>query len=178
MENHHLSFTTYAGNTEQKWYKTWCVQSSKGADDSTFLFKKLRLEFLAGTEDKITHFCIISDKKKGQTREGETETEEKWGHLGGQNNLEPITQRTQWDPSTPAHSPSHSSHDVTRKRASALSYITAHKAGETAKDKPDECFLALKVEDATANRVLGADRRSQTGQQATVFTSFLEGLLK
>lgn len=50
--------------------------------------------------------------------------------------------------------PTHSSHDVTPKRAPALSNITAHRAGETATDKPDECFAALRAEDVRATQVL------------------------
>lgn len=89
------------------------------------------------------------------------------GHLRGRSNLEAITQSTQRDPSTPVHylttppprhpspfPPTHGSHDVTPKRAPALSNITAHKAGETATDKPDECFAALRAEDVRATQVL------------------------
>lgn len=76
------------------------------------------------------------------------------------NKLETITQSSQQEPSTPEPPPTplppptHSSHDVTPKWASALSNITAHKAGETATDKPDECFAALRAEDARATQVL------------------------
>lgn len=54
---------------------------------------------------------------------------------------------------SPPRPPTHSSHDVTPKRAPALSNITAHKAGETATDKPDECFAALGAEEARATQV-------------------------
>ena len=74
-----------------------------------------------------------------------SEREKKQGHPEGQNNLEIITQSTQWDPSTPPHSPTYSSHDVILQQATILSYKTAHSPGQTAKDKPDECFSLLKV---------------------------------
>lgn len=82
----------------------------------------------------------------------------KWGHLEGQNNLEPITQSTRWDPSTPPYSPTYSSHDVILQQVATLSYITAHRPGETARDKPDECFSALKILDRRIIRSLYTNR--------------------
>lgn len=55
--------------------------------------------------------------------------EKKWGHLEGQNNLEPINQSIQWDPSTLPHSSTYSSHDVIRQRAATLC-IKAHRLGD------------------------------------------------
>lgn len=46
------------------------------------LFKKLRLEFLAGTGHKIIHFRIISDKKK-DTQEKERRRQKKSGVISG-----------------------------------------------------------------------------------------------
>lgn len=102
-------------------------------------------------------------EKRGERKK----KKKKWGHFEGQNNLEPITQSTQWDPSTPAHSPAYSSHDVILQRAATLSYITAHRPGQTAKDKPDECFSALKkVLDIRIDiRVLHAEKNSQRGSK-------------
>lgn len=82
----------------------------------------------------------------------------KWGHLKGQNNLEPITQSTRWDPSTPPYSPTYSSHDVILQQVAMLSYITAHRPGETAGDKPDECFSALKILDGRIIHTLYTNR--------------------
>lgn len=39
-------------------------------------------------------------QKRNMTEELREEEKKKRGHIEGQNNLEPITQSTQWDPST------------------------------------------------------------------------------
>lgn len=43
--------------------------------------------------------------------------------------------------------PTYSSHDVILKWAAKLLYITAYSSGQTARDKTDECFSILKVQD-------------------------------
>lgn len=72
--------------------------------------KKKELRSLRANEEAL---------RKRQRREEERE-EKKWGHHDSQNNLKPITQSTQWDPSTPPPSPTYSSHDVILQQATTL----------------------------------------------------------
>ena len=85
-------------------------------------------------EQKELQYSKEEDDRRAEEQVGKRK---KQGHAEGQNSLEPITQCTQWDPSTQPHSPTYSSHDVILQQATALFYITAHSSGETASDKPD-----------------------------------------
>lgn len=43
--------------------------------------------------------------QQNQNTAGEIERGKEWGHFEGHDNLEPITQSAQWDPTTPSHAP-------------------------------------------------------------------------